>query len=210
MNKADIRPRPALDPDSVATFLLTSGTTGYYGDEAKTKDIIDDGGWLHTGDVGEWTANGTLRIIDRSKHIFKLSQGKYVAPERLEEIYLRSRWVSQIFVDGRPIQATVVAIIVPDKEYIEQNYASTAPKSFEELCKSDEFKKFIMNDLLHLAEENKLQYFETISNIYISHEPFSQENNLITSTLKIRRAMARQRFQTIIDSLYNVTETETK
>lgn len=139
-----------------------------------------------------------------------MSQGKYVAPERLEEVYVRSRWVSQIFIDGRSLHATVVAIVVPDEEYVQQNYTSTSIKSFKELCKTNELKELIMRDLVRLAKENKLQYFETISNIYISHEPFSQQNGLITSTLKTRRGVARQRFQTIIDSLYNSIETETK
>ncbi|CAF1317974.1 unnamed protein product [Rotaria sordida] len=89
---------------------------GYYGDETKTREAVDEEGWLHTGDIGEWTTDGTLRLIDRNKHIFKLSQGEYIAPERLEDIYLRSRWVSQIFVDGRSTEATVVAIVIPDED----------------------------------------------------------------------------------------------
>ncbi|CAF3607696.1 unnamed protein product [Rotaria sp. Silwood1] len=117
MNKANIRPRPTIDPNSISTFLLTSGTTGYYDDAIKTRETIDEAGWLHTGDVGEWTANGTLRLIDRSKHIFKLNQGEYIAPEHLEDIYLHSRWISQIFIDGCSTEATVVAIVVPDEEY---------------------------------------------------------------------------------------------
>ncbi len=60
-------------------FLLI----GYYSDEVKIREAIDKDGWLHTGDVGEWISNGALRIIDRTKHIFKLSQGKYIAPEHL-------------------------------------------------------------------------------------------------------------------------------
>ncbi|CAF1605805.1 unnamed protein product [Rotaria magnacalcarata] len=180
---------------------------GYYADEAKTREIIDEGGWLHTGDVGEWSENGTLRLIDRSKHIFKLSQGQYVAPERLEEVYLRSRWISQIFIDGRSIQATVVAVVVPDEEYAKKNFTSTTRKSLEELCTDDEFKQLIMTDLLRIAKENKLKYFETVSNIYLHHEPFSQQNGLITSTFKTRRVMARKYFQKIIDSLYSANET---
>jgi long-chain acyl-CoA synthetase len=180
---------------------------GYYGDEAKTRETIDEGGWVHTGDIGEWATNGTLRIIDRSKHIFKLNQAEYITPERLEDVYLRSRWVSQIFVDGHSMEATVVAIVVPDEEYVRKNFTSAATTTFEELCKSEKLKQLIMTDLIRLAKENKLKYFETVSNIYIHHELFSQQNGLITTTLKTRRVTARQHFQTIINSLYNVGET---
>ena len=142
-----------------------------------------------------------MRLIDRSKHIFKLSQGEYIAPERLEDIYLRSRWISQMFIDGRSTEATVVAIVVPDEEYTRKNFTLTNEKSFEELCKNDELKQLIMIDMLRLSKENKLKYYETVSNIYVHHEPFSQQNGLVTSTLKTRRVAARQRFQPIINSL---------
>ncbi|CAF1050773.1 unnamed protein product [Rotaria sordida] len=179
---------------------------GYYGDEIKTRETIDEASWLHTGDIGEWTANGTLRLIDRSKHIFKLNQGEYIAPERLEDIYLQSRWISQIFIDGCSTETTVVTIVVPDEEYVLKNFTSAGTKTFEELCKNNELKQLIMTDLLRLAKENKLKYFETMSNIYLHHEPFSQQNGLITTTFKTRRVIARQRFQTIINSLYNINE----
>jgi long-chain acyl-CoA synthetase len=65
-------------------------TKGYYNDEQNIHETIDDKCWLHTGDVGEWTNNGTLRIIDHTKIIFKLAQGSYIAPERLEDIFIRS------------------------------------------------------------------------------------------------------------------------
>lgn len=183
--------------------------TGYYGDEKKTRETIDEGGWLHTGDVGEWTKTGALRIIDRTKHIFKLTQGEYIAPERLEDIYLRSRWVGQIFVDGISTEATVVAIVIPDEEYVRQNFKATAT-SFEDICKDEKLKEIILNDLHRLAKQYKFKYYETVNNIHLHSELFSQENNLMTSTFKTRRTAARQYFQDIIQSLYNVGEKTTQ
>merc|ERR1711959_814018 len=89
---------------------------GYYHDEAKTAEVIDSDGWLHTGDVGMWLPNGTLRIIDRKKNIFKLSQGEYIAPEKIENIYQSSLLIEQIFVYGDSLQHMLVAIVVPDAD----------------------------------------------------------------------------------------------
>ncbi|CAF2855035.1 unnamed protein product [Rotaria sp. Silwood2] len=184
---------------------------GYYGDEAKTRETIDEDGWLHTGDVGEWTSNGALRIIDRTKHIFKLSQGEYIAPERLEDGYIRSRWVAQIFVDGISSESTVVAIVIPDEEYIRSKFRMTNPNvAFQDLCKDEKLKEIILADLKQLAKEYKYQSYETVSNIHLHPELFSQENGLITSTFKTRRTAARQHFQHIIQLLYKVNDKITK
>lgn len=77
---------------------------GYFEDQAKTNESIDREGWLHTGDIGEWRPNGTLKIIDRKKHIFKLSQGEYIVPEKIENIYVRSEYIEQVFVHGESLK----------------------------------------------------------------------------------------------------------
>ena len=182
---------------SVHSVVLPSG---YYGDEQKTRETIDEGGWLHTGDVGEWASSGALRIIDRTKHIFKLNQGEYIAPERLEDIYVRSRWVAQVFVDGVTTESTVVAIVVPEEEFLRGKLSTT--QSLQELCQNEKLKDTILKDLQRLAKEAKFKYYETISSIHLHPEPFSQENGFVTSTLKTRRTAVRQHFQSTIESLY--------
>ncbi|UJR34834.1 hypothetical protein I4U23_027615 [Adineta vaga] len=170
---------------------------GYYGDEEKTRETVDKDGWLHTGDVGEWTSHGALRIIDRSKHIFKLSQGKYIAPERLEDVYVRSQWIAQIFIDSISSETTVVAIVIPDEEYIRKNFKSKIDSnvSSTDLCKDKQLKEIILSDIVRLAKEQKLEYYEIPSNIHLHYEPFTQQNDLLTITFKIRRMNARKRFQ---------------
>lgn len=69
---------------------------------------IDPQGWHHTGDIGQWLPNGTLKIIDRKKHIFKLSQGEYIVPEKIENIYVNSQYVEQVFVHGESLKVGIV------------------------------------------------------------------------------------------------------
>jgi long-chain acyl-CoA synthetase len=152
-----------------------------------------------------------LRIIDRAKHIFKLSQGEYIAPERLEDVYIRSQWVAQIFIDSLSSETTIVAVVIPDEEYVRKHFKSaTSGATFVELCKDEQLKKIILSDLLQLAKKQKLKYYEIPSNIHLHHELFSQKNELLTITFKTRRTIARERFQSIIRSLYNADQATTK
>jgi long-chain acyl-CoA synthetase len=83
--------------------LLLKGPSifeGYFKEPEKTKEAFDEQGWLRTGDVCVAFPNGALKIIDRAKNIFKLCQGEYIAPEKLENIYILSPYIGQIFVYG--------------------------------------------------------------------------------------------------------------
>lgn len=66
----------------------------------ETKNAIDSEGWLHTGDVGEILPNGCIKVIDRKKNIFKLSQGEYIIPDKIENVIVESKYVYQVFVYG--------------------------------------------------------------------------------------------------------------
>lgn len=94
----------AIDNQGEVCVKGTNVFTGYFKDPERTAESIDTNGWHHTGDIGMWLPNGTLKIIDRRKHTFKLSQGVYIVPERIESFYNQSQYVCQNFIYGESLK----------------------------------------------------------------------------------------------------------
>uniref|UniRef100_A0A8C9AK33 Long-chain-fatty-acid--CoA ligase n=1 Tax=Prolemur simus TaxID=1328070 RepID=A0A8C9AK33_PROSS len=179
---------------------------GYLKDEDRTKEALDSDGWLHTGDIGKWLPTGTLKIIDRKKHIFKLAQGEYVAPEKIENIYSRSQPVAQVYVHGDSLKAFLVGIVVPDPEVL----PSWAQKrgiegTYAELCTNQDVKRAILDDMVRLGRESGLHSFEQVKAIHIHCDMFSVQNGLLTPTLKAKRPELREYFKKQIEELYSTS-----
>uniref|UniRef100_A0A667ZR71 Long-chain-fatty-acid--CoA ligase n=1 Tax=Myripristis murdjan TaxID=586833 RepID=A0A667ZR71_9TELE len=176
---------------------------GYLKDPERTAEAIDKDGWLHTGDIGKWLPNGTLKLIDRKKHIFKLAQGEYIAPEKIENIYIRSDPVAQIFVHGDSLQACLVGIVVPDPDFLPGWVKKRGIEgSYSELCKNMDVKNAILEDILMVGKEGGLKSFEQVRQIALHPEMFSVQNGLLTPTLKAKRTELRNHFREQIDALY--------
>lgn len=177
---------------------------GYLKDPERTAETLDSEGWLHTGDIGKWLHNGTLKIIDRKKHIFKLAQGEYISPEKIENIYIRSEPVAQLYVHGDSLQSCLVGIVVPDPEVMpEWARKKGLIGTYKDLCKNTALKTAILEDLVRLGKASGLHSFEQVKNIYIHNEMFSIQNGLLTPTLKAKRPELKEFFKVKIDRLYS-------
>lgn len=177
---------------------------GYYKNDTKTKETIDSEGWSHSGDIGIWLPNGCLKIVDRKKNIFKLSQGEYIAAEKIEIVYQKSPFVAQPFVYGDSLQSCLVGVMVPDVDYL----ANWAPANgfstdMKELCANADFKKIVMDDMKRVAKEAKLYSFEQCKDIHLEPEAWTAENCL-TPTFKLKRDVAKKIYQKEIDAMYAV------
>ena len=124
--------------------------------------------WRCVSGVVNWSSssvrqNGTLKIIDRKKHIFKLSQGEYIAPEKIENIYVNSQYVAQVFVHGDSLKSCVIAVIVPDVENVKY-YAleNGISGTLSVLCNDPTIKKLIMDDIVELGKKAGLKTFEQV------------------------------------------------
>jgi len=180
----------------------------YYKDPQKTAETLDKEGWLLTGDVGRWLPNGSLQIIDRRKNIFKLAQGEYVAPDKVESQYMNSPLISQIFVDGDSLQTYVVAVVVPDPEAVLPWAKSKEMNGdYKALCKGQALKEELLKEMQDIAKEAGLKSFEQVKDIHVCSEPFTLENGLLTPTFKTKRPALRQYFQDTINDLYNHNQT---
>ena len=180
--------------------------SGYFKAPEKTAEALDADGWLHSGDIGLWTPEGFLKIIDRKKNIFKLAQGEYVAAEKIENVYAQSSFVAQVFVYGDSLKSCVVGIVVPDEEYLDTWKADKEglkDKTFKELCADSTVKAAIEEDMKAVAAAAGLHGFEKVRGVHIHDELFSAENGLLTPTFKLKRPVARTTFKAAIDELYS-------
>ncbi len=177
---------------------------GYYKNKKETEATLIDG-WLHTGDIGVFDADGFLMITDRKKHLFKTSAGKYIAPTPIENTFLASKFIDQFIVIGDR-RMFLSALVVPDfealKEYADSNKIPYA--SEEDLTKNDKIYKLLEQDMNQL--QKKLANYERIRRFSVLYKPFTIESGEITPSLKIRRKAIESNYGELIDEMYESME----
>lgn len=129
--------------------------------------------------------------------VFFYVQGEYVAPEKIEGVYQKHELVAQAYVYGDSMQASLVGIVVPDKDALKKAYPDA-----ENPYESDEVKKDLLKILNAHGKQSDLKGFEQIRAIHLDSTEFSVENDLLTPTFKLKRETAKKAYQSQIDAMY--------
>jgi|LauGreDrversion4_2_1035121.scaffolds.fasta_scaffold112271_2 long-chain acyl-CoA synthetase len=175
-----------------------------------TAETLDPEGWVHTGDIGQFDVErGTLKIIDRKKNIFKLSQGEYIIPEKIENKITQSAYIAQSFVYGDSLQHYLVAIIVPERAALEKWAADNGVKSeksgdegFVELLANPAVSKHYLDEIVLKSREAGFFGFEIPQKVHLTTTAFTPENDILTPTFKLKRNEAKKYFIKEIKNLY--------
>ena len=175
---------------------------GYYGQPEATAAVLKDG-WFATGDVGHMDKAGRLYITDRKKDLFKLSNGKYIAPQLIESLLKQSEFVSQVVVVGAG-RKQPAALVVPDLENLKQALAETGQQFSAdkvELSKNSVAIKIVQRDVAALTAH--LADYERIRRVALLPNEFSIDSGELTPTLKVKRRVIDERFGDLIEELYS-------
>jgi long-chain acyl-CoA synthetase len=174
---------------------------GYWNNPEETAKVLTADGGMRTGDLGRFDADGFLYITGRVKELYKLENGKYVAPAPIEEQITLSPFIAQCMVHGadRPHN---VALVVPDMEAL-KGWAKGQgiDASGDGLLANSAVRKLIQGEIDRAMQDGK--GFERIRNFALIHEAFSQDNDMLTPTLKVKRRNVLKRYEAQLNALYS-------
>jgi long-chain acyl-CoA synthetase len=174
--------------------------SGYHNQPDETAKALTEDGGLRTGDLGRVDQDGYLFITGRVKELYKLSNGKYVAPAALEEKIQLSPYIAQCFVHGAD-KPHNVALIVPDMASLAAfGEAKGLPKDPAQLLSDPQVKELLHKEIAQHSREFK--GFEAVRDFVISPEPFTTANDMLTPTMKLKRRNVLKRYGAALDALY--------
>ncbi|KAJ3209284.1 long-chain fatty acid-CoA ligase, partial [Dinochytrium kinnereticum] len=179
---------------------------GYFKQPEATKEALTADGWLMTGDIGEWHPDGNLSIIDRKKNLVKLSNGEYIALEKLESVYKISSFVQNICVYGDSEQNFCIAIVQPvDKEvlhFLASKGITPPSQELADIARIPEVEKAVLASLKEVAKKVELKPAEIVGAVYVVGEEWTPQNGLLTAAMKLKRKDILARYQSEINRMY--------
>lgn len=173
---------------------------GYFNKPAETAEAIDKDNWFHTGDIGRFY-KGNLQITDRLKNMIVNAYGKNVYPTPVENIYLKSPKIDQLFLIGDK-KEYITAILIPNKETLQETF-NLKEEFFQidsDFIEDKEINDWMAQDIKKIS--NELAKFERIKHFKIKRNPFSIEEGEITPTLKVKRRVVEKKYAPAIAEMY--------
>jgi len=188
--------------------VLVKGPTimaGYHNQPDLTRQVIDDQGWLHTGDIGHLDDDNYLYLTDRKKNILVTTGGKNVAPAPIEMKLKRSKYIDEVCLLGDQ-RKFISALVVPNYQELRkwtQSHNIEADSNADMVAK-ERVKRFVWEEVKRQQEE--FARYERVKKIALLSEPFSIEKGELTPSLKVKRKVVQQHYQSTIEQLYGVSE----
>ncbi|MGJ1433789.1 AMP-dependent synthetase/ligase [Sphingobacterium spiritivorum] len=176
-------------------------TAGYYKNEEATKEAIDEEGYFHTGDIGELSNDGFLKITDRKKEMFKTAGGKYVAPQVLENKFMESTLIGQVMVLGEN-RKFPSALIVPAFEELEKwcKHKGIAYTSKDEIIKDPKVIEKYQSEIDRLNAG--FGHWEQVKKFKLLNKEWSIDSGELTPKLSLKRKIILQKFEDTINGIY--------
>jgi long-chain acyl-CoA synthetase len=172
----------------------------YYKNPEATHEALKDG-WFHTGDIGEFSAEGYLKITDRKKDLIKTSGGKYIAPQKIENMAKTHPYIAHIVLIGDKRKFLTALVGIEKEAFLPllDEFGLTTDCTMAELAKHESVQKLISEEIDKINQG--LAQFESIKKFKIVPEEFSLEN-FLTPSLKVKRKLVAERYADLIEAMY--------
>jgi len=173
---------------------------GYYKDEAATREALSEDGWFKTGDIGEFTESGSLKITDRKKDIIVTAGGKNIAPQKIENLLKLNKFISQVVIHGDKRKFLTALISLSPEELTKFARAEGITQNGAKLTQN----KKILNLVKEIVDETNQQLpsYETIKRFAILDRELTQDHGEVTPSLKIKRRFVVKKFEDTFNRLY--------
>lgn len=186
----------------------------YLNNPEKTKELIDEDGWLHSNDVGQLNPDGSITLIDRKDNLLRTSNGTYVPVEKIESIISLSPIIGRMWVYCEDIDNFIISVVVPDfnilamkieDESLKQKCLEIAKnpecEGAKEFCKNETVKKIVLDELQAQTEKNRFPFYWNFRGVIIESVPWSELNGCMTFTSKLKRKALLAKYKDQIQEL---------
>lgn len=173
----------------------------YYKNPEATAEAIKDG-WFYSGDIGEFTADGYLKITDRKKDIIITSGGKNIAPQKIENMLKIQKYIAQSVVVGDKRKYLTVLVGIEKEPFLSHldEMGLSESCTVEDIAKHEKTQKLIEDNISSVNRD--LASFETIKKFYVVPEEFTVDNGFVTPSLKVRKKNVMSAYEKEIEGLY--------